>query len=1345
MKKLIATLTTAVGLAAGASTPVINLSNVTADTYLGLSNETVIVTGVLGESHKISIFDGATVILSNATINANGALSGEYAGITCLGNATIILADGSANTVKAFGNNSPGIFVPSNSANPTLTIHGSGSLTASCSNGGFGAGIGGGWSIPCGNIVIAGGMITAMGGSSAAGIGGGFGACGDISILGGTVAATGGERAAGIGGGYRASCGNITIGADITCIVAISGGGPSGVEFDTAIGAGFEGSGGTLAPISPELIDTTSGATRTIMRWDGNLSTLTTDVTVFDGMVLTGELRETVKVSIAAGATVTLSNAAINRTGEYFDSPGLRCLGDATILLDGANNISGFDGNRSGILVPDSYRLVISNLNANASLDILRTDLGGAGIGGGYDESCGDIDIYGGVITVVGGYYSAGIGGGGQDTSCGTIRIMGGTINATGGFRAAGIGSSMGGSCTGVAIEGGTVSATGGGYGAGIGAGNSNGSGHPASCGNIALTGGDVTATGGDSAAGIGGGYAGFCGDIFIGAGISQVVATCGDRCTNPIGLGYDPPPLVSCTVNVATNMIDYTDGSTRTITHPPVIGGYAWNYTVVNGEAKIIPWGDITNMIPAVVPAPSGALEIPAVLGGYPVTSIGSRAFSYCADITSVTIPGSVTNIEDLAFYGCGSLATVTIPASVTGIGDWAFGDTALGTVYVGTGRTAAVQEMLLASQHGQSFVDAITFIEPWDGNLSTLTGDVVIWSDTTIYGELGDLYQISVADGVSVTLSNATIQVSGANSSSYSWAGLTCIGDAEIILAEGTSNEICGFYDEYPGIYVPTNRTLIISGTGSLTAYSNGYGAGIGGGYKLSCGNIWIKGGNISAEGGAWNAGIGGGGSNSNGGTRPSCGNIMIDGGTVVAKGGPGGAGIGGGKYGVCGDITIGTGITRVSATRGSSEANPIGAGGDGSGGTLAPLPAGLLDTTLPNGSTRTIYREVDSWDGNLSTLTGNAVIRSDMTIYGTLGGFYCISVADGVSVTLSNATIQVSNANFVDYSWAGITCLGDAEIILAEGTTNNLRGFYEDYPGIYIPTNKTLTISGSGSLDASSNGYGAGIGGGYQLPCGDIVIAGGTITATGGNWAAGFGAGRYRACGAITITGGSVTATGGSYAAGIGSGYSGSSGAIALTGGSITATGGRYAAGIGSGLEGSTGTITIGAGITRIVATRGEDFENDPIYDGTDAFSSVSAGLTDTLSADGSTRTIVPEAGSISYAAWAARAGLGEWNATDANGIHNVFRYAFNKLPMFYSNFTLIDITFNDQGQAVVVTPPLVNSAGFTFTVVASDAPDGTGSTASYPLNATGETVINETGKTTRFFHLRVVEAE
>lgn len=57
-----------------------------------------------------------------------------------------------------------------------------------------------------------------------------------------------------------------------------------------------------------------------------------------------------------------------------------------------------------------------------------------------------------------------------------------------------------------------------------------------------------------------------------------------------------------------------------------------------------------------------------------YNVVAIAAKAFNYCEEITSITIPESVTKIGDEAFMGCDGLVKVVIPESVKYIGNKAF-----------------------------------------------------------------------------------------------------------------------------------------------------------------------------------------------------------------------------------------------------------------------------------------------------------------------------------------------------------------------------------------------------------------------------------------------------------------------------------------------------------------------------------------------------------------------------------------------------------------------------------------------------------------------------------------------
>ena len=416
---------------------------------------------------------------------------------------------------------------------------------------------------------------------------------------------------------------------------------------------------------------------------------------------------------------------------------------------------------------------------------------------------------------------------------------------------------------------------------------------------------------------------------------------------------------------------------------------------------------------------------------------------------------------------------------------------------------------------------------------DLGKITSNYVAKDGDVLTGTLGSNVKISIAQGATVTLYNVTINGS---SGYYKRAGINCLGDATINLI-GT-NTVKPFDDEYPGIHIPAGKTLTIKGGGSLYAYGNL--RAIGGGYCLACGNIIIEGGNIHADGG-----------------------------------------IGGGNYTSCGNITIANTVTSVTATIGrfSSISYSIGAGYSGTCGTVT---IGGIVTGPISKSPYTYAPNVD-----LSAITSDIMIQPGSILTGTLRKNVKISIYPGATVTLSGVTINGTDSE--RYQWAGINCDGDATIILEGG--NNVKGFNSSYPGIHIAEGKTLTIKGNGWLNASSNGLGAGIGGGAGVICGNIVIKGGNITATGG-YAAGIGSGGFSKCGDITITGGTVKATGGEYAAGIGGGSTSICGDISISSDvtSVTATkgsGAPYSIGAG-GNGGMCGMVTIGGKVTGNIST-------------------------------------------------------------------------------------------------------------------------------------------------------------
>ena len=88
--------------------------------------------------------------------------------------------------------------------------------------------------------------------------------------------------------------------------------------------------------------------------------------------------------------------------------------------------------------------------------------------------------------------------------------------------------------------------------------------------------------------------------------------------------------------------------------------------YTVSNGEVKITECDKSATEV-----------VVPETIEGFPVTAIGSSAFSNCISLTYVKLPDSITTIRSNAFYKCTQLNSIILQDGITTIGYDAFYDT--------------------------------------------------------------------------------------------------------------------------------------------------------------------------------------------------------------------------------------------------------------------------------------------------------------------------------------------------------------------------------------------------------------------------------------------------------------------------------------------------------------------------------------------------------------------------------------------------------------------------------------------------------------------------------------------
>ena len=211
-----------------------------------------------------------------------------------------------------------------------------------------------------------------------------------------------------------------------------------------------------------------------------------------------------------------------------------------------------------------------------------------------------------------------------------------------------------------------------------------------------------------------------------------------------------------------------------------------------------------------------------------------------------------------------------------------------------------------------------------------------------------------------------------------------------------------------------------------------------------------------------------------------------------------------------------------------------------------------------------------------GNLYITTDGSTTANTLTIQG--------GDSTAAKVTLSNVNINASGA--------AVSVSGNVELVIAGTNTNTLRSG-TDHAGVEkADDNGTLTISGTGTLEAYGGQGGAGIGGAWHKNASNIVIEGGTIEANGGNWGAGIGGGQSAAGQNITIRDGNVTAIPGGEAAGIGGGFQGDGKNITIESGTVyaesgggngpvAAIGGGRVSGKGENIQITGGNVTVKSG--------------------------------------------------------------------------------------------------------------------------------------------------------------------
>ncbi|MBQ0017603.1 MAG: hypothetical protein KBS63_00120 [Clostridiales bacterium] len=788
----------------------------------------------------------------------------------------------------------------------------------------------------------------------------------------------------------------------------------------------------------------------------------------------------------------------------------------------------------------------------------------GACIGGNRGESCGSINIHGGVIEAVSDRSGSGIGTGDGGIG-GSINIFDGNITAEsdGGYRA-GIGGGTGGRVDSITIYGGNVNAKqlstaaaaiGGGNGrdsgditinggtvtayscgAGIGGGE-NGNG-----GNITINGGTVNATGQNSSAGIGGGRYGNGGNITINGGSVTASGYHG------VGAGQNG-----------------TDG-TLTLGE---------NVTFKAGADKNNIWvsGDNDNVSEAFGKKYFESTDVLVPVEYVYYTADGNTAVKHedgsCPDYKKVK--STTTAFEDGKWYIVKGDVELGDRLTVAGTANLILMDGATLTASKGI----AVSDGNTLNIYGQS---------EGTGSLVAQTG-----GESGVAAIGGNYYN----DGGTTSIHGGTITAKGTDQGAGIGGGGQS-GGGSLTIFDGEVNAVGGEYSAaIGGGRSGAGGNISIYG-GTVNATTDGHACGIGGGYTGYSGNITINGGTVNAAGG--DVGIGG--------THDRNGSVTINGGTVTAEGVFG-------AINYC-DFTLG----EAENFEAGASKNDITITGDIDNASDAVGPKYVRTTDVLSPVSYVYYtvdgdKAVKHEDGNCEDYIK---VRNALTSFED-GKWYVVSK----NVTIDELVGVNGTANIILCDGAKLTCARGTNV--SEGSTLNIFA-QKQGTGTFESTSKTYAVAGiggdadqncgsinihggvisaanrdrgaaiggggngnggsitifDGDVTAKGNSYAAAIGGGYSGDGGNFTVYGGKVTAITSSSTAAIGGGENGSAGTITINGGSVTAEGD---VGIGVSKSGTGGSITINGGDVTATGGWNGAGIGSGVEAAGADIVINGG--------------------------------------------------------------------------------------------------------------------------------------------------------------------